>query len=248
MPRLPRYAAPGTPQHVIQRGNNRCALFARHEDYLFFRECLRAACERHRCRIHAYVFMTNHVHLLVTPESDSGLSRVMQSVGRRYVRYFNDLHGRTGTLWEGRYRASLVQTDPYLLACYRYIELNPVRAGLTTHPRDYAWSSHHANAFGREDPMVILHESYTALGRGSRERQAAYRALFEKQLDDDTLNSIRAATNKGWALGSKTFRDEVAALLGHRTQPISAGRSAMQRFNSTLTPSAEMRQIDSTRL
>jgi putative transposase len=192
--------------------------------------------------------MTNHVHLLVTPESDSGISRVMQSVGRRYVRYFNDLHGRTGTLWEGRYRASLVQADSYLFACYRYIELNPVRAGLAAQPRDYAWSSHHANAFGREDPIVTPHEAYRALGAGSRERAAAYRALFDKALDKVTLDAIRDATNKGWALGSRRFRDEIAGLLGRRTQPISAGRSALQRSNSTLTPSTGMQQNDSTRL
>ena len=123
MPRLPRYNAPGFPQHVIQRGNNRCACFAVDQDYRFFRDCLSTACEKHGCRIHAYVFMTNHVHLLMTPSTESGIGQVMQSVGRRYVGHFNSTYGRTGTLWEGRYKATVVETESYLFACYRYIEL-----------------------------------------------------------------------------------------------------------------------------
>lgn len=232
MPRLPRYAAPDMPQHVIQRGNNRCAIFADYDDYVFFRECLRAACERHGCQVHAYAFMTNHVHLLVTPTSDTGVSRVMQSVGRRYVRRFNDRYQRTGTLWEGRYRASLVQTDQYLHACYRYIELNPVRAGLVDRPGNYPWSSHRANALGRYDPIVSTHDVYAALGGNSSDRQSAYRALFRSTLDDDTIASIRIATNKGWALGSKRFRDEIADLLGRRTQPVRCGAPKARQNDS----------------
>jgi len=162
--RLPRYAAPGMAQHVIQRGNNRSALFVDDVDYRFLHQCLRAACDRHGCRVHAYVFMTNHVHLLVTPATPTGISRMMQSVGRRYVRRFNDTYGRTGTLWEGRHKATLVNSDQYLFACYRYIELNPVRAGLVVDPIDYCWSSHRANALGAWDPIVVPHYSYDALG------------------------------------------------------------------------------------
>jgi len=236
MPRLARYAAPGTPQHIIHRGNNRAAIFARVADYRFFRECLRSACERYECSVHAYALMTNHVHVLVTPHRASSVAEMMQSIGRRYVRYFNDVHERTGTLWEGRYRATLIETDRYLFACYRYVELNAVRAGIVREPRAYAWSSHAFNAYGSNDPVVIPHERYVALGEDPEARQAAYRALFSLPLDDATIDDIRAATNKGWVLGTRTFRDSVAHRLGRRTQPVSGGRMAMKRFNSTLTP------------
>ena len=240
MPRLPRYAAPGTPQHLIQRGNNRAAIFARTADYRFFRECLRSACEHHGCRVHAYVLMTNHVHLLVTPERASSLPGLMQSVGCRYVRYFNDVNGRTGTLWEGRYRASLIESDRYLFACYRYIELNPVRAGVVSTPGTYAWSSYGFNAAGSHDPVLTPHESYVALGKDPSARRAAYRGLVALGLDETTMRHIRDATNKGWVLGTKAFRDRMAERLGRRTQPISGGRGATERF--------EAQQNASTRL
>ena len=236
MPRLPRYAAPGVPQHVIQRGNNRSAQFLHVDDYRFYLECLRTACHRYGCLIHAYALMTNHVHLLVTPASNSAISRMMQSIGRRYVQYFNKQHQRTGTLWEGRYRASLVQTDQYLFACYRYIELNPVRAGLASNPGDYPWSSHNANAFGSIDPIVSPHDGYTALAADSRDRAAAYRALFEIDLEEQTIEAIRESTDKGWVLGSRQFRDEVAKRLRRRTQPISAGRRSVKRIQVDSDP------------
>lgn len=212
------------PQHVIQRGNNRSVIFLAHADYRFFGDCLRAACDLHGCQVHAYAFMTNHVHLLMTPATASGIADVMQSVGRRYVRRFNDTHQRTGTLWEGRYKATLVDTEHYLLACYRYIELNPVRAGLVRAPRDYCWSSYRANALGGRDPLVTPHERFHALGGEARSRQGAYRALFSDELPDSTLDAIRDATNTGWALGTKRYRDEIAALLARRTQPAPQGR------------------------
>src|SRR4029079_14178884 len=140
--RLPRYAAPGRTQHVLTRANNRSVLFVEQTDYRSFRDLLLAACESHGCQVHAYVFMTNHVHLLMTPSTSSTIPRVMQAVGRRYVRRFNDKYERTGTLWEGRYKATLVQSKPYLIACYQYVELNPVRAGLVGDPREYRWSSY----------------------------------------------------------------------------------------------------------
>jgi putative transposase len=148
MPRLPRYVLPGQPQHVIQRGNNRSPLFNVEADYACFLHYMQDACRRHGCHVHAYVLMTNHIHLLITPESKDGLSKVMQSVGRRYVQYFNTSYQRTGTLWEGRYKATIVDSESYLLTCYRYIELNPVRAKLVGHPAEYRWSSYHANALG----------------------------------------------------------------------------------------------------
>ena len=204
MARLPRYAAPGIPQHVIQRGVNRSVMFVAGSDYRFFGECLRAACVQRGCQLHAYVFMTNHVHLLMTPTTASSIAKVVQSVGRRYVRCFNDTYQRTGTLWEGRYKATLVDSEQYFLACHRYIELNPVRAGAA-------------------DPLVTPHERYQGLGTNANDRQRAYRALCGA-LPDSTIADIRDATNRGWALGGKRFRDEMATLLARRTQPGPRGR------------------------
>jgi putative transposase len=226
MSRLPRYAAPGFPQHVIQRGNNRCACFAVDPDYRFFRDCLSSACEKHGCRIHACVFMTNHVHLLVTPSTETAIGQVMQSVGRRYVGYFNSTYRRTGTLWEGRYKATVIEDESYLFACYRYIELNPVRAALVGDPRAYPWSSHGANAFGERDPLVSPHDFYTRLGRRASAREAVYRGFFDIPLDEPTVTMIRDATQKGWALGSRKFRREIAALVGRRTEALRAWRAA----------------------
>lgn len=223
MARLPRYALPGQPQHAIQRGNNRSVLFAADIDFQFYRDCLKAACSQHGCVVHAYVFMTNHVHLLTTPANETGIGKVTQSVGRRYVQYFNYTYQRTGTLWEGRYKATLIDGDRYLLTCYRYIELNPVRANVVTDPNAYRWSNHGANAQGRSDALVTPHEQYTALGADAPTRQAAYRELFRTHLDSRTLENIREATNKGWALGDERFRSEVELLLQRRTRPLPKG-------------------------
>jgi putative transposase len=212
------------PQHVIQRGNNRSVLFVKDSDYRFFLDILRVECERRGCWVHAYVLMTNHVHLLITPSTASGISAVMQAVGRRYVRCFNDTYERTGTLWDGRYKATVVDTEHYLLACYRYIELNPVRGGLVADPGHYRWSSYRANALGHANSLVTPHERYDALGIDASQRQLVYRALVGDVISDVTLDEIRSATNDGWALGGKRFRDEIAALLARRTQPAIRGR------------------------
>ena len=224
MARLPRYALPGMAQHVIQRGNNRSVVFRSNADYRFFRNCLREACAQHECVVHVYVLMPNHVHMLMTPATGSAIGKVMQSVGRRYVRRFNDAHGRTGTLWEGRYKATPVGTERHLWACQRYIELNPVRAGLVDAPAAYRWSSHRANAFGTPNALVTPHESYQALGSEPRARQAAYRTFFDEDLSDSTLAAIRDSTNGGWALGSQEFHDEIGALLTRRSRPATRGR------------------------
>jgi len=213
------------PQHVIQRGTNRSVLFVADSDYRFFLDCLRTACEKYGCHVHAYVLMTNHVHLLLTPTTASGIGRMLQSVCRRYVRRFNDTYERTGTLCQGRYKATVVDTDQYLFACHRYIELNPVRAGLVADPRHYPWSSHGANALGASDPLVTPHERYLALDRDACTRQAAYRALFRAALPDSVLADIRNATHTGWALGSKRFRDEITTLLARHTDPATKGLS-----------------------
>lgn len=222
MPRQPRFIVPGQPFHVIQRGNNRAAIFASDEDYSVFRDDLAEACHRYACLIHAYVFMTNHVHFLMTPRTGGGIGYVMQDIGRRYVKYFNRARERTGGLWEGRYRATLIDSERYLLTCYRYIELNPVRAGLVAHPRQYRWSSYRANALGQRDLLIATHERYDALGKDDASRQAAYRSLFRAALDDRTLSDIREATNKSWVLGD--LSGEAASRLNRRPHPRAAGR------------------------
>ena len=178
MTRLPRYVIPGQPQHIIQRGNNRQVIFAADADYQFFRDALVEAAKKHGLTIHAYVWMTNHIHLLATPEFDHSISKVLQSVGRRYVQYFNFTYRRSGTLWEGRYRATVVNSEQYLLTLMRYIELNPVRAGMVAHPGDYPWSSyrHHAQGEpGVNADWLTAHEEYLRLGRNEADRQSAYR-------------------------------------------------------------------------
>ena len=220
MPRQPRFLVPGQPLHVIQRGNNRLAMFACETDYRVFSGCFAEACQAHDCLVHAYVFMTNHVHLLMTPQTAGGVGHVMQAIGRRYVKYFNKRHGRTGGLWEGRYRATLIDSDRYLLSCYRYIELNPVRAGLAAHPSQYRWSSYNANAMGNCDPLVTTHERYMALGGNSEARARAYRALFRDVLDARTLTDIRDATNKGWVLGELSS----TISLNRRAKRLKTGR------------------------
>jgi putative transposase len=219
MARQPRYAIPGQPQHVIQRGNNKVPIFGSIADYVFFKECVQSASARFECAMHAYVLMTNHVHLLVTPGDATGIGRMMQSVGRKYVRFFNDRNARTGTLWEGRYRATVVDSDEYLFTCYRYIEQNPVRAGLVSDPSRYRWSSHGFNALGTDDALVVPHERYLALGPTPSERQKAYRAICVTPSDPSVIVSIRYATNHGWALGSERFRQEVTKS-GRRAAPL----------------------------
>src|SRR5574337_770254 len=172
MPRQRRLDLPGVPQHIIQRGNNRQPCFLREQDYRCYLSQLDEAAQAQGCRLHAYVLMTNHVHLLMTPEVVGAVARTMQCLGRRYVQYFNHTYRRSGTLWEGRYRATVIEDEPYLFACLCYIELNPVRAGMVKHPRDYLWSSYHANADGEPDELITPHRLYRALGRTDEERRA----------------------------------------------------------------------------
>jgi putative transposase len=224
MPRLGRYFLPDQPQHVIQRGNDRQAVFFSDEDREAYLGWLPAAARKHGCLIHAYVLMTNHVHLLATPTRADSLPRTMQSLGRRYVRYLNDAHGRTGTLWEGRYRAAPIDSDRYLMLCARYIELNPVRARMVCHPREYRWSSYRANAVGAADALVTPHALYLSLGRSAGERQASYRALFRETLGEDFIADLRTATNGGWALGDEAFKRRVAKGAKRRAEPLPRGR------------------------
>ena len=224
MARLGRYFLPDQPLHVIQRGNNRQAVFFDDDDHARYRGWLATAAAEHGCAVHAYVLMTNHVHLLVTPAAADSLPRTMQSLGRRYVRHVNTIHRRTGTLWEGRYRAAPIDSEAYFLACCRYIELNPVRARIVRHPRNYRWSSYGAHALGAADPVLTDHAIYHRLGRTPAVRQKEYHALFATALDLDFIDGLRAATNGGWALGDTRFKRQIAKALGRRVSPLPKGR------------------------
>lgn len=224
MARLPRFVLPGHPQHVIQRGNNRQECFCAESDYRFYLDKLRSASAKHGCEIHAYVLMTNHVHLLVTPRQPEGIGKMMQTLGRYYVQYYNYCYRRTGTLWEGRYKATLIDSEMYLLTCMRYIELNPVRANhMATHPADYPWSSYRCNALGQEDRLVTPHPEYQRLGKTQEERHAAYRALFQAHIVDKTLDEIRQATNKAWVLGQERSKRRIEVQLRRRVEPKARG-------------------------
>lgn len=224
MPRLRRFAPIGLPQHIIQRGNDRQACFVDEADYAVYVARLDEASRKYCVDIHAWVLMTNHVHLLVSPRQANGVSAMMQSLGRDYVSWFNQRHERTGTLWEGRFRSCLIDADEYLLRCYRYIELNPVRAGIVADPADYAWSSYRCNALGSHSRLVVPHELYLALGRSSAQRMATYRDLFNVVLEQHQLHDIRRSVNSGRVLGSERFKDACEARLGRRLRPGPRGR------------------------
>jgi len=226
MARRPRLTIAGVPQHVIQRGNNRQATFFADEDYRLYLACLGQAARKHDCSIHAYVLMTNHVHLLATPNNPDAISRTMQDVGRRYVQYINFTYRRSGTLWEGRFKASLVDTQRYFLECCRYIELNPVRAGIVKAPEDYVWSSYRYYALGHENGLLSAHNEYRALGTSDAERQCAYLNLFGNHVDAGGLKEIRETVNKGWPLGSERFKNEVEVALERAARPPKRGRPA----------------------
>jgi putative transposase len=224
MARLPRYFVKDQAQHIIQRGNNRDPIFASDDDYRFYLDCLQDAGKRHELLIHAYVLMTNHVHVLASPKTENSIPKTLQSVGRRYVQYFNGAYDRTGTLWEGRYKATVIDSDRYFLTCMRYIELNPVRAGVVEHAQDYTWSSYLANAYDEKNSLLTQHSLYRQLDAKSTERQLAYRQLFRVAIETDDLEAIRESTNKGWVLGNDGFREKIERLSGRRTTPKPRGR------------------------
>jgi putative transposase len=226
MPRPPRVVLPGHTLHLIQRGNNRSSCFVDDEDRACYLAALLHASERARCPVHAYVLMPNHAHLLVTAGEASAPARMMQALGRSYVRHFNERHRRTGTLWEGRYRSSLIDSERYFLDCSRYIETNPVRAGLVSRPEEYSWSSFRSNAAGCSDALVRRHAAYLALGRCESTRREAYRALFETPLQLPVLDAIRCATNKGMPLGFDDRRLDLERALG---RPLSRGKHGGDR-------------------
>jgi putative transposase len=229
MPRRARLRLAGRALHLIQRGNNRTACFNAEEDYALYLHHLAEQAEKFGCAVHAYVLMTNHVHLLLTPLTADAPSLLMKHLGQRYVQYINRTYRRSGTLWEGRFRSSIVQDQHYLLRCQRYIELNPVRANMVQHPRDYPWSSYCANAEARPSKLLTPHDEYLALGSHDEQRRAAYRALFQFALDPRSVKEIRLAVNGGFALGGTRFKAEIAAALACRVERGIAGRPTKER-------------------
>ena len=209
MPRKPRFFIPGVAVHVVQRGHSRNPVFFDKSDYHAYPSYLHDAVERHKCKLHAYVLMTNHVHLLLSPDSKGGISRVMQSVNRLYVPYINFKYGSSGSIWEGRFKASMINHDEYLMACMRYIELNPVRAGMVQAPEEYRWSSYGVNAWGDKSKYIVPHDLYISLGNSAEFRQQSYRDLFSTHLDGETLRNIRKACHSGTPLGNDRFREKV---------------------------------------
>ncbi len=214
MPRKPRFYVPGAPVHAVQRGHNRSAVFFEDFDYLEYLRCLKHAADSSGCKIHAYVLMTNHVHLLLTPESADSAGRLFQSLGRHYVRYVNKTYQRHGSLWEGRYKCNVIESQEYFLSCMRYIELNPVRAGMVDHPAKYRWSSYAANALGVSNAVLTMQAEYAALGSVAADRYSAYRGLFDGEPDADELALLRKSLQTGTPLGNEKFKVEIEAALG----------------------------------
>ena len=224
MPRRPRVHLDGVPLHIVQRGHNREPCFFGEEDYLSYLPWLGEALGESECALHAYALMTNHVHLLLTPRKAAAVPRLITSLGRRYVQYINRSYRRTGTLWDSRYKASLIHAETYLLACQRYIELNPVRAAMVEDPGHYRWTSYRANALGQADSRLTPHALYRSLGPGDRERQVAYRALFRNELDHAAIDDIRLALNQNQPLGNERFYAKIEKITGLRREARPRGR------------------------
>jgi putative transposase len=226
MPRRSRLMLPGVPVHIVHRGNNKQPCFREEQDKTFYLVHLARLLRQTGCALHAYCLMTNHVHFLVSSKASGSCSRLMKGIAQLHTQYINRTYGRSGTLWEGRFRSCLVQTEEYVLACYRYIEANPVRAGLCHHPGDYPWSSYGHNADGANDPLVTPHDEYMRLACDADSRRSNYRELFESLLPAGKLDEIRKATNGNFVLGDASFRAELEARTGRRVAPGSPGRPA----------------------
>ncbi len=224
MARQPRIDVAGFPQHIIQRGHNRSDCFFQDDDYHQYLDFLSAAVEKFDCQVHAYVLMPNHIHLLATGETNGALASLMQSVGRQYVGYVNQTYMRSGTLWEGRFRSALIESERYFLACCRYIELNPVRAGMVREPGDYAWSSYRHHTAKRRLRWIEDHDAYRELGRNNKVRAVAYRDWVAQGVDDAELQAIRDHTNKGRVLGSADFQAQISAILDRPVGIVPRGR------------------------
>ena len=212
MPRKPRFYLPGEPAHVIQRGNCRQAVFFADNDYRAYLSWLAQGAKKYGCTIHAYVLMTNHVHLLMTPNTRDAISKTIQHVGRHYVTYVNHTYGKSGTLWEGRHKGCVIDSEQYLLTCMRYIELIPVRSGVVEQAADYRWSSYHFNAFNKEDEIIISHPDYMDLADTEEHRLAVYIELFEEEISSEIITDIKDALDNEDVLGPATLKEKVVEL------------------------------------
>ena len=228
MPRRPRIQLDRVPLHIVQRGHNREACFFAEADYRHYLHWLGEALAETECELHAYALMTNHVHLLLTPRKAEAVPRLIMSLGRRYVQYINRTYDRAGTLWDSRYKASVIQAQSYLLTCQRYIELNPLRAAIVDDPAHYRWTSYRHNALGQADGVVAPHPLYKAMGTTARARQTAYRALFRTPLDSDAIDDIRLALNQNQPLGNSRFYAQIEKRLGERRKARPRGRPALE--------------------
>ena len=228
MPRKPRFYLPGAPVHIVQRGHSREPVFFEDGDYNAYLGWLEQASDRYGCDIHAYVLMTNHIHILATPESQNSISLMMQYLGRHYVPYINNVYGSSGSIWEGRYKACMINDDEYLLSCMRYIELNPVRADMVKTPGAYRWSSYRVNGRGEECTLIKPHPLYQSLGRTQQQRQGAYQTLFKTHVDKEVVEKIRCAWQTGTPLGNEYFRKKVEAKLKRKIGQPRRGRPKSQ--------------------
>jgi len=224
MPRRARITLPNVPQHIIQRGNNRSVCFYAEEDYHQYLAWLEEYSVKTGCKIHAYVLMTNHVHLLASSGTSDAIGKMMKALGQRYVQYINRTYKRSGTLWEGRYKSCPTQAEKYLLTCQRYIELNPVRANMVGHPAEYKWSSYRTNGQDEFNPLITPHDVYQRLGMNEESRKQAYRELFRYELDGNLVDEIREATNGNYVLGDSAFAAQVEEALNRRVLRGKPGR------------------------
>lgn len=239
MPRRPRIQLDSVPLHIVQRGHNREPCFFGEDDYLSYLHWLGEALGEAECRLHAYVLMTNHVHLLLTPRRAAAVPRLVMSLGRRYVQYINRSHRRTGTLWDSRYKSSVIQAETYLLACMRYIESNPVRAAMVEDPAHYRWTSYRHNGLGQPDSRLSPHPLYLALGGADRERQVAYRALFRPHLDQAAIDDIRLALNQNQPLGNSRFYARIEKRTGQRREARPRGRPRLEAAAGEAVPEGQ---------
>jgi putative transposase len=229
MPRKSRFYLPHIPAHVMQRGHNREPVFFEAQDYLEYLKILKRVSDACHCAIHAYVLMTNHIHLLLTPAAGDAISRLFQECGRQYVGYINHTYCRRGTLWEGRHKGIIVESTAYLLTCMRYIERNPVRAGIVARPADYRWSSYAANALGEDNCIISPHDEYVHLGQTLLQRREAYRALCAAELTAEALGRIRNCTQSGTPMGSERFKEQIEKTLRRKVGGEKRGRPPRTR-------------------
>jgi len=224
MPRRPRVHLDGIPLHIVQRGHHRAPCFFGEEDYHTYLHWLGEGLKETSCSLHAYALMTHHVHLLLTPKKAATVPKLVISLGRRYVQYINRQYRRTGTLWDSRYKSSLIQAKTYLLTCMRYIEMNPVRGAMVNDPAHYRWTSYRANALGQFSPLLSPHPVYLALGAADHARRIAYRRLFRSPLDPETLSDLRLALNQSQPLGNERFYAKIERITGQRREARPRGR------------------------